>query len=1158
MNSRGAVMDQLFTVSLLSLSAIASSFPKDLQPIHTVGPKDSWLFPSFQGAVWDNDTQRLGLDFQRMITINHMLYIAARDYVFAVNLSASFNQIIPHQKLMWKSEDLLKCIVKGKNTDECYNYIKVLVLRNDETLFACGTNAFNPTCRNYRLSSLKQVGAELVGQARCPFESHQTNVGIFAGGHFYSATVSDFQASDAVIYRSLGGEGSLVLRSIKYDSKWLREPRFIHAMEYGSHVYFFFSEIAVEYTVAGKVLYSRVARVCKNDNGGSARVLERHWTSFLKARLNCSVPGDSFFYFDVLQSVSSIIQIHQRPAVVGVFTTQTNSIPGSAVCGFYMDEIEQAFLGRFKEQKGTDSAWSAVPKDQVPTPRPGSCSGDSSASGFLSSVLFPDSMLSFIKAHPLMDECVSSINNQPLLTLTTGRYKLSHIAVDTVAGPYRNHTVVFLGSDDGHVLKVLMNLNPNSSYSATLLEDIHVYNPSKCEGTRKLLGLERRVLGLELDKENHALFVAFSSCIIRVPLSHCTKKNRNCRSRCLSSRDPYCVWLQTGHCVDVSPGLQPGFEQDVNGDEVQIPDTCNINISRGNHTFETDSLFGVPVVSVDEESGGTSKYMLLIAFVLMAFVCGVFLSMLMFSCYCGQYGQHVVTSEPQPKLGLTNLSNFLEPQALRASEQIYCSVLSKYNHHTGPFQQQSYLPNPEDIAELTSKYTNTLNSRLEQNPTSKDLEGKESTHQVSASIQGLSDYKTSLSLSHKLTGSVSITQSPADGHGSGPVLALHEFLNHVDQEVGVASEGDRIAAVTPELLSGASGRAHCVVLVGTSYYSSSTLPQDHELPADQGELLLHPELETKRESDRPTRGERDEAMKKKLEGPVLHPLQCISLIKLRSAAAVSRQHSFNQQGALQHRLDNMSPSSDVSATIHRQHCFEIERSYRSDRFEHNDRSDRIDHSDGSDRTDHSDGSDRTDHSDGSDRFDHSDRSDRINHSDRSDKFDHSDRSERTDRSYRAYRFDHRDRANRTDHRDRADRLDHSDRADRTDHSDRADRTDHRDRADRSDHSFSADRTDHRDRVDRSDHSFSADRFDHRDRADRTDHSSKGADEFVCYDSARFNDTNRSDVCDYRPLLPGGSCLTRQHSYSEQPHTSYHHSAAIIRRTASFKPHTSCD
>lgn len=78
-----------------------------------------------------------------------------------------------------------------------------------------------------------------------------------------------------------------------------------------------------------------MGRVCKNDNGGSPRVLERYWTSFLKARLNCSVPGDSFFYFDVLQSLTNVLQINRRPAVLGVFTTQANRL-GIWVFFFYM------------------------------------------------------------------------------------------------------------------------------------------------------------------------------------------------------------------------------------------------------------------------------------------------------------------------------------------------------------------------------------------------------------------------------------------------------------------------------------------------------------------------------------------------------------------------------------------------------------------------------------------------------------------------------------------------------------------------------------------------------------------------------------------------------------------------------------------------------
>lgn len=136
-----------------------------------------------------------------------------------------------------------------------------------------------------------------------------------------------------------------------------------------------------------------MARICKNDVGGSQRVLEKHWTSFVKARLNCSVPGESFFYFDVLQSLTDIIDVNGVPSVVGVFTTQMNrseparhtgftepsstltlllpprSIPGSAVCAFSMADVEKVFSGRFKEQKTPDSVWTPFPEEKLPKPR---------------------------------------------------------------------------------------------------------------------------------------------------------------------------------------------------------------------------------------------------------------------------------------------------------------------------------------------------------------------------------------------------------------------------------------------------------------------------------------------------------------------------------------------------------------------------------------------------------------------------------------------------------------------------------------------------------------------------------------------------------------------------------------------------------------------
>uniref|UniRef100_A0A2K5R668 Semaphorin-6D n=1 Tax=Cebus imitator TaxID=2715852 RepID=A0A2K5R668_CEBIM len=518
-------------ILLLMVSQLrAISFPEDDEPLNTVDYHYSRQYPVFRGRPSGNESQHR-LDFQLMLKIRDTLYIAGRDQVYTVNLNE-----------MPKTE-----VIPSK--DECHNFIKVFVPRNDEMVFVCGTNAFNPMCRYYRLSTLEYDGEEISGLARCPFDARQTNVALFADGKLYSATVADFLASDAVIYRSMG-DGS-ALRTIKYDSKWIKEPHFLHAIEYGNYVYFFFREIAVEHNNLGKAVYSRVARICKNDMGGSQRVLEKHWTSFLKARLNCSVPGDSFFYFDVLQSITDIIQINGIPAVVGVFTTQLNSIPGSAVCAFSMDDIEKVFKGRFKEQKTPDSVWTAVPEDKVPKPRPGCCAKHGLAEAYKTSIDFPDETLSFIKSHPLMDSAVPPIADEPWFTKTRVRYRLTAIAVDHSAGPYQNYTVIFVGSEAGMVLKVLAKTSPFSLNDSVLLEEIEAYNHAKCSAENEE---DKKVISLQLDKDHHTIYVAFSSCVICIPLSRCERYG-SCKKSCIASRDPYCGWLSQGSCGRVTPGM---------------------------------------------------------------------------------------------------------------------------------------------------------------------------------------------------------------------------------------------------------------------------------------------------------------------------------------------------------------------------------------------------------------------------------------------------------------------------------------------------------------------------------------------------------------------------------------------------------------------------
>ncbi|XP_036950665.1 sema domain, transmembrane domain (TM), and cytoplasmic domain, (semaphorin) 6D, like isoform X4 [Acanthopagrus latus] len=614
MGQRAALLLSELLLLLLTASRtlLAVSFPEDTVPLDVVDAHFSRRYPVFRGRPSGNESQHR-LDFQLMTKIQDTLFIAGRDQVYLVSLRESYrNEIIPYRKLTWRSgqADREMCAVKGKHRDECHNFIKVLVPRNDDLVFICGTNGFNPMCRYYRLDNLEFDGEEINGLARCPFDSKQTNVALFAEGKLYSATVADFQASDSVIYRSMG-DGS-ALRTIKYDSKWLKEPHFLHAAEYGNYVYFFYREIAVEHSNLGKVVYSRVARICKNDVGGSQRVLEKHWTSFVKARLNCSVPGESFFYFDVLQSITDIIDINGVPSVVGVFTTQMNSIPGSAVCAFSMADIEKVFWGRFKEQKTPDSVWTPYPEEKLPKPRPGCCAGHGPAASFKSSIEFPDDTLQFIKSHPLMDTAVPSIGDEPWFTKTRVRYRLTALAVDNEAGPHKNYTVVFIGAESGVVLKVLAKTSSVSLNDSLLLEEIDVFNKAKCLSNHED---DKRVLSLHVDKDAHSLYVAFSSCVIRIPLSRC-ERHSSCHKSCIASRDPYCGWMPHGACERIQPGLLTGYEQDI-----ESGNTAHLGDCQGvwdNQAGETNQMVHMNI---------------LITCVFAAFLMGALLAGLIVFCY---------------------------------------------------------------------------------------------------------------------------------------------------------------------------------------------------------------------------------------------------------------------------------------------------------------------------------------------------------------------------------------------------------------------------------------------------------------------------------------------------------------------------------------------
>ncbi|XP_060894648.1 semaphorin-6A isoform X3 [Labrus mixtus] len=605
------------------LQIAGAGFPEDSEPISISHGNYTKQYPAFVGhKPGRNNTQRHKLDIQLIMIMNRTLYIAARDHIYTVDTdTANSDEIFFSKKMTWKSRqaDVDTCRMKGKHKDECHNFIKVLLQQNDDTLFVCGTNAFNPSCRTYKTDTLEALGEEISGMARCPYDAKHANVALFADGKLYSATVTDFLAIDAVIYRSLGD--SPTLRTVKHDSKWLKEPYFVQAVNYGDFIYFFFREIAMEYNTMGKVVFPRVARVCKNDRGGSPRVLEKQWTSFLKSRLNCSIPGDSHFYFNILQAVTDVIHINGRDVVMATFSTPYNSIPGSAVCAYDMAEVANTFTGRFKEQKSPDSTWTPFPEERVPKPRPGSCAGTPSLERYKVSNEFPDDTLNFIKVHPLMDEAVPSIANRPWFLKTMVRYRLTRIVVDNEAGPYNNQTVVFLGSEKGIILKFLAKMNNGFLNDSLFLEELNVYNPDKCS----IDGVEdKRIVGMQIDSKSHALWVAFTSCVVKVPLSRCERHGR-CKKSCIASRDPYCGWVSEGACRQVAPDSKSAFEQDVEHGNTDGLGDCQ-------NTFV--ALNGVIRESYQKGRDQLVPVTLLAIAVILAFAMGAIFSGIIVYCVC--------------------------------------------------------------------------------------------------------------------------------------------------------------------------------------------------------------------------------------------------------------------------------------------------------------------------------------------------------------------------------------------------------------------------------------------------------------------------------------------------------------------------------------------
>uniref|UniRef100_A0A672K4N3 Semaphorin-3B-like n=1 Tax=Sinocyclocheilus grahami TaxID=75366 RepID=A0A672K4N3_SINGR len=468
-------------------------------------------------------------------------------HLFSFCLKSS---LLLYVKYVLHKIDLCMCVLQT----DCVNYVKVLHHYNRTHLYACGTGAFHPTCAYVEVGQkiedhVFRIDPSMVedGKGKSPYDPRHTSASVLIGDELYAGVATDLMGRDFTIFRSMGQRPSI--RTEQHDSRWLNEPKFIAAFGVpesenpdDDKVFFFFRETAVEAQGFGKVTYSRIGQLCRNDMGGQ-RSLVNKWTTFLKARLVCSVPGNdgTETHFDELRDVF-LLQTRDRknPLIYTVFTTSSSVFQGSAVCLYTMNDIRRAFLGPFAHKEGPNYQW--VPfQGKVPYPRPGMCPSKTFGS-FESTKGFPDNVIQFARHHPLMFNSVTPLGGRPLFLRTGIPYTFTQITVDRVNAADGHYDVMFIGTDVGSVLKVISV--PKGSWSNTelLLEELQVFKDSSS------------IIGMQISSKRQQLYVGSDTGVVQVPLHRCSMYGKACAECCLA-RDPYCAW--DGHtCTRYLPNTK--------------------------------------------------------------------------------------------------------------------------------------------------------------------------------------------------------------------------------------------------------------------------------------------------------------------------------------------------------------------------------------------------------------------------------------------------------------------------------------------------------------------------------------------------------------------------------------------------------------------------
>ncbi|XP_040584656.1 semaphorin-3E [Mesocricetus auratus] len=182
-------------------------------PCHTADPayprlrlSHKELLDLNRTSIFESPSGFLDLQTMMLDEYQERLFIGGRDIVYSLNLERISDG---YKEIHWPSppSKVEECIMKGKDTNDCANYVRVLHHYNRTHLLTCATGAFDPLCAFIRVGyhsedpvfHLEPHRSER-GRGRCPFDPSSSFVSTLVGSELFTGLYSDYWAREPAIF----------------------------------------------------------------------------------------------------------------------------------------------------------------------------------------------------------------------------------------------------------------------------------------------------------------------------------------------------------------------------------------------------------------------------------------------------------------------------------------------------------------------------------------------------------------------------------------------------------------------------------------------------------------------------------------------------------------------------------------------------------------------------------------------------------------------------------------------------------------------------------------------------------------------------------------------------------------------------------------------